>query len=277
MKLSTDDVALYYKLMWPLLFYVNQKLNILPDVASAEDLAGGYELEEKLPVRNALYEQSELIDAFIAENPARFTKEELTIVRGWKNVVTGDFYVERFLKSGAIFITARGAAQVYVVLGLTDSLKDFFQRFQPPPILVKTVLLPFKGRIIYDGMFQFYNVFFGSGIKGDLKETYMAAKQNQRIINSLATDPLAAPPPEPPPELTPDWRPEVDAVVKAVNKLKGKQIPIQSEAFGLLKISAQLAQAATQHPDDLDALWKLSNRLTKALRKLETVLNRAEM
>ncbi len=277
MKLSASDVTLYYKLMWPLLFYVNQKFNILPDVDSAEAYAEKYDFEEKLPVRNALFEHIELIDAFIGENPAQLTKDELSIVRSWKNFVAGDFYIDRFLKKGAIFITAGEPSRVYVVLGLTDSLKDFFQHYQRPPILTKTVLLPFKGRIIYDGIFQFYNVLFGGGIKGNLKEIYMAAKQNQRIIETLDPDLYAKEQEKAWRKPIRDWRPEVDELVKVANKLKGGQVPIQSEAFSLLKASTLLAQAVIHNPDDLADLWKLSNRINRALQKLETTLNRAEM
>lgn len=277
MILSPPDVALFYKLMWPLQFYVNQKLNILPNVTSVETYAKDYDFEAKLPVRNALYEKPELIDAFLDENPAQFNEGELALVWGWKNFVAGDFYIERYLKQGTILINSGKRPQVFLVLGLTNSLEEIFQHYQRPPILVKTVLLPFKGQIIYDGLFHTYSVFFGGGIKGDLKETYLAAKQNQRIITTLEPGrpaqkmemthrkPLA------------DWRPEVDELVKAANKLKGDQLPFQGEVFSLLKASALLAQAVTHNPDDLDSLWKLYKRVNNALRKVEAALYRAEM
>ena len=53
------------------------------------------------------------------------------------------------------------------------------------PVYIKTVLLPFKDKIIYDGLMQTYNIHFGGGIKRSLKETYMKAKQNGKIITSL--------------------------------------------------------------------------------------------
>ncbi|MFQ5614007.1 MAG: hypothetical protein ACE5H9_17940 [Anaerolineae bacterium] len=277
MKLSSDEVALYYKLMWPLQFYVNQKLNLLPDVESIEAYAEDYSFEEKFPVRNALYEKSELLDSFIAENPAQLSEDELAIVRSWKNFVAGDFYIERFLKKGAILIHADEPPQVYVVLGLTDSLKDMFQYYHRPPIRVKTVLLPFQGRIIYDGLLQTYSIFFGGGIKGNLKEIYMAAKQNRRIITTLDPTLQAIEQEQARRKPVRDWRPEVDELVKAANKLKGGKIPIQSEAFSLLKASALLAQAVVHNPDDLDALWKLNRRASRALHRLETALYRAEM
>ena len=51
---------------------------------------------------------------------------------------------------------------------------------------------------------------------------------------------------------------------------------MQSPAFSVLKASARLAQAAVHDPDDLDALWEMGQRVQKALRRLETVLDRAE-
>ena len=173
MKLSPDEVALFYRLMRPLQFYVNQKLDIIPEVDSVETYANDYDMEEKLPVRNAVYEHTDLIDAFVAENPANLSDVELEIVSSWKGFVAGDFYIERFLKKGAIFVNSKETPQVYLVLGLTESLEEMFEYYYRPPILVKTVLLPFKSRIIYDGLFQTYSIYFGGGVKGNLREIYM--------------------------------------------------------------------------------------------------------
>jgi len=274
MKLSPDEAELYYKLMWPLQYYVNQKLNIVPSINSVKAYANNMSYEDKLPVRNALYEHPELVDAFIEENPAQLTPEELAIVRSWKNFVPGDFYIERFLKTGAILIGAKN--QVYLVLGLTEGIEEVFGPYRRPPIMVKTVLLPFMGRIVYDGLFQTYSIFFGGGIKGDLKETYLAAKQNGRIIESLDSTRPAQLPEKARRQPARDWQAEVDEVVKAVNRLKGDKTPIQGEIFSLLKNSALLAQAVVQEPDDIDALWKTARRVDRALRRLEDVLNRAE-
>lgn len=273
MQLSPDDLALFYKLMWPLQFYINQQLNILPDVESVERYSRDYAYEQKLPVRDALYEHPELIDAFIAENPTHLNAEELSIIQSWKSFVKGDFYIERFLKAGAIFIGS--GDRVYLVQGLSSSVQDVLGVL-PLPIMVKTVLLPFKGRIVYDGLFQPYNVFFGGGIKGDLKETYLTAKQNRRIIETLEPNqPITQPKPKSQ-QPARDWRPEVDQVVEIAGKLKGGQAPFQKEAFSLLKTSAELAQRVVHQPEDLDALWKAAGRVDRALGRLGETLNRAE-
>jgi hypothetical protein len=273
MKLSADDATLYYKLMWPLQFYVNKKLHILSNVDSMEVYIHECDYEDKLSVRNALYQHPELIDAFADANPAQLTDEELALVRGWKNHVAEDFYIERFLAKGSILIEGRkDKPQVYLVLGLMESLEETLHYYNPP-IMIKTVLLPFKGCIIYDGLVQTYSIFFGGGIRRNLKEIYLAAKQNQRIIETLeGVKPLSATSVKP----TRDWSSEINELIKMVNKLKGEKVPIQSEAFSLLKTSALLAQAAAHDPDDLESLWKLNGKVSRALRQLEAALNRKD-
>ncbi len=272
MRLSPEDVDLFYKLIWPLRLYVNQQLQILPDIQAVEDF---FERppEEWKPVRDAVYDNPQLIDAFVTENPMGFSEEELTIVRNWKHYVAGDFFIERILKKGAYFIQTGNEPKVYEVLAIQDTFQEIFY-WAKPPIMVKTVLLPFKGRIIYDGLISAYPIYFGSGIKSELKEIYLAAKQQGRIIVSLEPGVAKFSGPKKPSK---DWRPDVAAIVKASNKLKGEDVPIQSEAFSLLKASARLAQAAVESPDDLEALRKKLRRVQSAARKLEDALMRAEM
>lgn len=76
----------------------------------------------------------------------------MQIVRGWKRFVAGEFYVFRFLKRFAVFILASKSARVCGVLGLYDRLEDVAGDFLLP-VLVQAVLLPLKGRIIYDGVY----------------------------------------------------------------------------------------------------------------------------
>ena len=75
---------------------------------------------------------------------------------------------------------------VYLVSGLNSSIEEMF----PPdyfslPVLVRATLLPFKGKIITDGLVQRYNIFSGGGIKKILRETYSEAKKNGRVVTSL--------------------------------------------------------------------------------------------
>ena len=269
MELSTADADLFFKLMWGLQSYVNQQRQILPDIASVEDYQA-LPMADMASVRNALWENPGLIDAYVAENPRGLPAEELAIVLKWKRFVTGTFQIFRFLKKHTIFIGEN--SQVYGVLGLYDSLEDMLWE-RKPPIMVKAVLLPFRSKIVYDGLLSTYNVYFGGGIRSDLNEAYMTAKQNNRIITTL--EPELARPARKPKKPGKDWRPVVDDLVNQAEEMKGGPA-VQSSAFSLLRASAKLAQVAAHETNDLGELWTLERRVRTALSRFQTVLSRAE-
>ena len=103
MKLSESDADLFFKLMMPLLAFVNRKLEILPDVSVSEDFET-ITFEDVAQVRNALYENIRLIDEFIDETPEDIPLKDLAIVSKWKNFVSDEFFIERYLGQHAIFI-----------------------------------------------------------------------------------------------------------------------------------------------------------------------------
>jgi len=273
MKLSKQDADLFFTLMWPLQFFVHQRLHILPNVDTLQAyIACPSDL--KWQVRQALYENVDLIDAFVQENPQNFSEEKLAIIATWKHYKSGDFYIERLLKTHAIFVSSED--KVYAVLALYDSFQDMFHCSQLP-VLVKAVLLPFKGKIIYDGLLQGYSIFFGRGISSELKETYMVAKQHGRIIESLPAD---SPLPQATQRQTPtkDWRPELDALMAQAKTLRAgsDQPPVLSPTFALVKASVELAQCAVATPNDLTTLWKALHKVGRAMGRVETTLERAE-
>lgn len=261
MHLSPEDAALFFKLTFSLQFYVSQQLKLQPAVKSPEAYARLGQ-QDKMPVRDALYAHPELIDAFVQANPAGLAEDELALVSSWQQFVAGDFTIERYLKKYSIWIDDSSPPNVYGVLGITHSLEEIIPRARLP-IRVKAVLLPFKGRIIYDGLLSGYNLFFGSGIRSSLQEEYMTAKQNGRILETL--EPVAAPPTRKTVKPARDWRTEIAEIVKLTSQLKGQNAPIQSEAFSLLKAAAELAQAAVQQPEELAEVEKQQKKVQRAL------------
>ena len=182
MKLSNDDAKLYYKLHPALLFYGNQQLKTIKNVPTLDEFMG-LALEKKVKIRNALYDKIDLIDLFVKENPFNLSEEELEIVQGWKNLTTGSFYLVRYLKKYAVFLEEGDPPRAYGVLSLTDELEDIVGPHLP--IYIKTVLLPFKGKIIYDGLMNPYRITFGGGYRRSLNNSYQESKANFGIITSL--------------------------------------------------------------------------------------------
>ena len=153
MKLSEQEAKLFFQLMWSLQFYVNHRLKIHPKIQSVDDYADS-SAEQKVKVREALYENLKLIDSFVQENPQNFSKENLETVSNWKNFIRGQFFIERLLKKYAVFIQED---KVYGVLGLSQSF-DELTYHSNLPLYVDTILLPFKNKIIYDGLLGFQNI-----------------------------------------------------------------------------------------------------------------------
>src|SRR5262245_58690675 len=119
MILSQNDAKLFYRLMWPLQFFVNQRLQLIPNCPTVETYQS-LTSEQKLKVRDALYKNIQLIDEFVKENPVGFDVGELQIVESWQKFVAGEFFIERYLAKYAILIQRQ---TVYAVLGLFDPLE----------------------------------------------------------------------------------------------------------------------------------------------------------
>jgi hypothetical protein len=272
MRLSAEDAQEYYRLMWGLLFFVNQHTRHTQNIKSVDEFAR-VEADVKFSVRQYFVEHPEIIDSYVKQNPHQLNQEQLQIVGSWKNFVAGSFFIERFLKKYAIFIQDN---QVYGVVALQDTLEDVLY-MNPLPAYVVACLLPFKGQIIYDGLLQIHRLYFGSGIRGDLKEKYLAAKQQQRIITALEGD--GQPQSEFEPTLLPDLTPEIEELQKLANKLRAsKGTPaLWSPTFTLVRAALDMAHLAVQNLDQTTVLWDASAKVKQALGRIRTVLRRSEM
>jgi hypothetical protein len=266
MLLSPEDAALFFKLMPAFQFFCNRHLNIVKSLDTIKDYKT-ISNEKRIKLRNAVYKKPELIDRFVQENPFDFSAEELSIVSSWKNFLAGSFFIDRILKKYAIFIFDQ---KVYGVLALMEPLDEVFGG-RPFPVYVKTVLLPFKGKIIYDGLMEGYNIFFGSGISRSSSDQYRAAKQKGTIIESLDPDWT---PPKTKPQFDKDWKPVLEELLEKAAQLRaGANSPaISSPAFSLVRASLEFARTALEHPDDLEYLDKALHKVILASNKAEKVM-----
>ena len=175
MQLSLEDVDQFFRLHGSLMFYVNRRLKVLDEEVATPEAYSGLPPEARFKVHEALLEHTELIDAFVDENPPGFDEDDLEIVRSWKHLVSGTFYAFRQLKNYMVFLSTTEPAVAYGVVALFDPFEDVIGPYLPR--MIKTILLPFKGRIVYDGLMSRYNITFGAGIRRRLNESYKEAKE----------------------------------------------------------------------------------------------------
>ena len=270
MKLPEQDAKLYFDLMWSLQSFVNNKLELIPAVQTLQEYEN-LPSEDKLKIRDAVFENPAVIDEFVQLNPSQLSEDHLIVVGQWKNFVKGKFYIERYLKKYAILI---GEDNVYGVLGQYSSLEEMIHKSHLP-MYIEAVLLPFKGHIIYDGLFQSYRMYFGRGIKTDLKEQYMRAKQRNEIITSFEEN-VQVQKAAIQNTSTPDWKSELEELVKKAKKLRGGsgQPAINSSAFSLVKASLDLALVGVTDAEDSDTLYKEYKKVNRALKRVEDTIYR---
>jgi len=273
MRVTHDDAAQFFRLMWGLQLFVNQRLVVLPKQSAVKSVEAyaRLNLKAKTPVREALWDHPELIDAYTQANPNGLPAEEVAIISQWKHFVKGSFFVFRYLKDYAVFI---GDTQIYAVKALFDPFDEVIPNYALP-VQIDTVLLPFKRRIIYDGMVHIYSIAFGGGMREELRQVYMAAKEAGRIIASLEGGAPATLPTPAKRKLTPGSEGLVTEIAEKSKGLHGGTA-IQSAAFSLLRASAEIAELAVLHPESLDELENAGAQASRALTKLRNAVGRAE-
>src|SRR5262245_8313014 len=116
MLLTPQDVELFFKLHRALMFFVSQRLKAVPDDTSSRDALAALSPEVRLKVRDAFLGHTDLIQPFVDENPAPLTEDELAIVRSWRHLVAGKFYIFRELKKYTVFLSTDKQPIAYGVL-----------------------------------------------------------------------------------------------------------------------------------------------------------------
>jgi hypothetical protein len=185
MILSQEDRELFYKLHSALLTYVNRQKKVLKGVKTPEELRKR-SIQDIAKLSTVLWDDSELMEEFARLNPFSLSPDELEIVLSWQHRVTGSFVLLRHLKKHAVFLDA-SAGRVYGVIGISDELEELLG--PSVPVLLETVLIPFKDRIIHHGFFQPYLISFGGGICRSFNDDYQRAKSQYGIITRLPFSP----------------------------------------------------------------------------------------
>jgi hypothetical protein len=180
MTLTDKEYKEFLRIHLDLLFYVGQRLKIISTNITFDKFVD-LDLKIKAECRDKFIESDNLLDDYLSLNFDRLTTEQISILTGFKKKITGDFIIYKCLTNFAIFLNTKDN-KFYAVKALGDSFDDFFDRF---PVLIKTTILPYNGKIIYDGFIKSSGVYFGSGITSTMRDDYKEAKKNNQILMTI--------------------------------------------------------------------------------------------
>jgi hypothetical protein len=188
MKLSPEDLAMFYRIWLALLTFVNTKTKLATKWPN-EPKMGSVPIEEAALLRDALWENEALLGEFVTQNPAGLSEEELLITGNFIHRVQGEFIAVRTLKKHTIIThTPENSSEerVYGVIGLSNSLDEVFPFF---PQIFEGVLMPFRDKIVPDGLFRGSLISFGGNMSRSFKEKADELQDRYGLITSLPPDP----------------------------------------------------------------------------------------
>jgi len=180
MILSKQDAALFFKLNWSLLYYVNQKYPVIKGLRSPD--LKDQDANKIIELHETFYSHLELIDSFITENPFGFNHEELEIIESWKKSIKDRFFIISHQKDYTIFLQQDKIPIAYGVLGQYDKIKNIIPK---TPVYAETILLPFKGKIIHSGVITGPDLQLSPTSMDKIRKDYLRARNRFGIIRSL--------------------------------------------------------------------------------------------
>lgn len=149
-KAANDDAARseadFLRLMKALLAFVMVRSDV--PRGPGHDLQAG--LAAASDALDRLWKAPQLIDEFLAENPARLDERDLATIASWRSPVMGRFVVTGIQgKQFACLPADADTPPRLIVVQLIRREAD--ELFRTIPCLIELVLLPFRGAIVTDG------------------------------------------------------------------------------------------------------------------------------
>ncbi len=172
---------MFFKLRNFLFDYTNKKYNINCELKNVDDINNS-QPEEVKQIREKLWSDKKIIKEYIKENPNNISKEIIQELENWnEKKINSRFVLYKYEEKYAVLL---GKENIYYVKGLKDTIKNMIPE-NKVPIFVETVLLPFKGQIIYDSYIIQYNISFGKGIKETFDKEYKELIKQKKIKYQL--------------------------------------------------------------------------------------------
>lgn len=181
-QLNSEECRLFYETWFGLMSFVNERKSVIKAKIKPEYPNPVTDMMVH-KVREVLWEKPELIDEYISET--ELPQEKIDILKLWRtNHKKGMFFILEYQPEYAVAIAPneQGEDRLYAIKGISNSVANTLQRKLPAQI--EAVLLPFKGKIIYDSFMSSMPIGYAEGAKAAFREMYDKAIKHG-IITSL--------------------------------------------------------------------------------------------
>jgi hypothetical protein len=245
MNFPQRDADRFFEILMPMLEWMKRRRDVKAELKKLKaELSPNY-IEDQSAL-TILWKRPELIDEYLQKNAGTLSREEKDTLSAWrKEHINGPFIIERFLTTGTVFISAANG-QVYLVSGITSHIEESLSK-DDLPCMVQTALIPYKGRIVYDSaMRAIPNLLGGGAGKQELKEIFMTARRQNRIVKTL---PTTIPKPD-----EAEWLRHVSALMPALAQEYGQS-------------PAEVKRALLKHPDANPISQKDRSTITRLLKQ----------
>lgn len=172
-QLSSSECALFYETWYGLMGFVNERKKVISAVIKPV-YPNPVSDEHIYKVREVLWENPALIDDYLDAVALSDDKSEL--LKSWRDHhKRGMFFLVDYKPEYAVVIGSNEHKEdrLYGIKGISRPLSDAMQR--ELPIQFETVLLPYKGNIIYDSFMSSMPIGFAEGAKKAFREMYESA------------------------------------------------------------------------------------------------------
>lgn len=173
-NLSTQDSELFYKLYFALLEYTNNKYHLEPKLKKIYNQKF-INAELLVSINDYLFENKKIISDFIKDNPYNFTKQELSIVKGFEHsIICNNYMIVGFEKEYTKIFDGR--SKIYMVKGIRDNLDNVIGDYKLP-VIIDTTLLMYKDNIVFNSFLSRSELIFGNDVREQIaKEVAKAEK-----------------------------------------------------------------------------------------------------
>lgn len=173
--LSPEECHLFYQTWLGLISFVNERMGVLN--ISIEPVYPNPVTDVMIhKVREVLWKSPALIDKYLEIKSNSLPAEQIEILKLWSTrYKKGLFFVLEYQSEYTLMLEINevGVNRLYGVKGISNAIEFTLQR--NVPVSIETVLLPFKGMIIYDSFMASLSMTFGEGAKSELRDLHAQA------------------------------------------------------------------------------------------------------